>query len=219
MLRVSTSTLEQFRRLCCYDYVDEAELVAQIAGRPFTPSWQMEAGTAWHRVLSNPDECLVDDGSGWIGFRSGGYTFDGTAGTESRNLIGPGTWECKATRTFDHCGFGVTVVAQADHIRGLVVQDNKTKFSTPDARDYEGSLHWRWYLLVHEAQKFTYNLFDFRDPKEGYCELRNIVSFNFWTYAGIEADCRAWLSRFLEWSHGKNLWRYLERRSSTPEAA
>ena len=208
MIRVSTTTLEAYRRAVQTEFGNADELAAQIRGEPTPISWQMQAGTAWHSVLASDDrasyyiERLVCGRS---------YRFDRSAAVESRKHIGPGLWEVKATAQID----GVTVVAQADHVRGLVIQDAKTKFSNPDARDYEQSLQWRFYLLVHGARLFEYNLFDFADPKGGYCELRNIVSFAFWPYAGMEQDCRRWLHSFLAWAEGRGLLPYLNRAGSS----
>ena len=86
--------------------------------------------------------------------------------------------------------------------------------SAIDARDYEASLQWRFYLLIHEGACFRYNLFDFANPKEGCCELRDIVSVRFWPYAGLESECRAWLKRFIEWAGDRRLLGLLDRRAA-----
>ena len=210
MIRVSTTTLEAYRRAVQTEFGNADELAAQIRGEPTPISWQMQAGMAWHSVLAAKDY-IWDEEHEWADVGGRSWVFDKNAARSSRNHIGPGLWEVKATTQLD----GVTVVAQADHVRGLVIQDAKTKFSNPDARDYEQSLQWRFYLLVHGARLFEYNLFDFADPKGGYCELRNIVSFAFWPYAGMEQDCRRWLHSFLAWAEGRGLLPYLHRSGSS----
>lgn len=209
-MRVSTTSIEAYRRVMETEYGSEIELMAQIRGERVEMPWRVHAGSAWHAALETgqPRDLTVS-----------AYYFADDHVQAGREWIGPGVWEVKATRIF-YTPYGpVTVVAQADHCRGLFIQENKTKFSTPDARDYETSLQWRFELLVHEAALVRYNLFDFADPKEGYCELRNITSFKFWPYAEMENDCMTWLESFLVWADTKSLLGFLERRGSTPVLA
>lgn len=217
MIRISTTTLEAFRRVLTNEYPSEAELIAQIKVEPFKPTWQMEAGSAWDEALSTE----IRDSERETGrVEIGKFSFDVAAVDAADRHIGPGVWQVKATKySLWPDGTESLTVAQVDHIRGLIIQENKAKFSTPDARDYEQSLQWRFYLWVHGAAQVRYNLFDFADPKGGYCELRNIVSFNFWSYPGLEADCRRWVREFLDWAGDKKLLGYLDRESSTPVAA
>lgn len=211
-LRVSVTTLESFRRLLQTEYGSEEELIAQIMGKPFEPTWQMRAGTAWHACLEKHPRT-----GAYALCTSGGFSFSALHVCEALGHIGPGIWEVKAARVFDIGWHHANVVAQTDHCRGLLIQDNKTKFSPADARDYEASLQWRFYLAIHGAPRLRYNLFSFKDPDEqGYCELKDILSFSFWDYAGLESDCRFWLTEFLLWAGSKNLLSYLNREGSSP---
>lgn len=223
MIRISTTTLESYRRVLTTEYATEAELIAQVKGEPFEPSWQMQAGSAWQALLSSPFEVgTIDETQGEYRVHYGDFSFGRKSQELARDHIGPGISEVKALARFQlgcRDAVPVDVVAQVDHIRGLMIQENKAKFSTPDARDYEQSLQWRFYLLAHEAAHVRYNLFDFADPKNGYCELRNIVSFGFWTYPDLRADCERWVRAFLEWASSKRLLSYLGREGSTPMAA
>ncbi len=218
MIRVSTTTLESFRRLVSTEWGNEEELAASVRREPFKASWQMEAGTAWDLVLGDPDKYLkTEHVAGEVEPRRwhecNGHTFGAYHVACATAHIGPGVQQVKATRIFD-IGVPVNVVAKADHCYGLMIQDNKAKFSTPDQRTYESSLQWRFYLAIHEASCFRYNLFDFKDPKNGYCELRDILSFRFWPYRGLHDDCRSWVRRFYEWAKSKNLLSFLEREGT-----
>lgn len=215
-LRVSSTTLESFRRLVQTDYGDQSDLIASIMGKPFEPSWQMNAESAWQAVLERPAEHRQFDETDTAYYRSGDYTFDGGAVGAALKHIGPGLCEVKATREFDVFGCPVTVVAQVDHVRGLFLQENKAKFSPADPKDYEPSLQWRFYLAVHGAACLRYNLFSFADPRQGYCQLRDVVSFRFWPYAELELECRQWLLQFLDFAHQHRLTPYLSRTGSTP---
>lgn len=265
MIRISTTTLEAFRRVIETEYGSEAELIAQVKGVPFKPSWQMNAGTAWHACLEGngqafrPAMCESKTKKGncykskneaadiaesvrlrtgspvehfqcttcgqWhVGkptgkesesgrLRSGEYNFDREDVSAARQQIGPGLWEVKETRLFEVNRVPVTVVAKCDHIFGAALQDNKTKFSPIDVRDYEPSLQWRFYLEIFGASFLRYNLFSFKEPKDGYCAFKDFSTFKFWPYVGMESDCQRWLSRFIEWADGRGLMSYLHRES------
>lgn len=214
MLRVSTTTLEAYRRLVQTDFGTDAELADQVMGKPWTPTWQMNAGTAWHKVLET-------SAGGWSGgdfVREGHFSFGPMkAINEAIHHIGPGVWEVKATHVFELDWLKVNVVAKADHVRGLVIQDNKAKFSQADARDYEAALQWRFYLLCHGAQCVRYNLFPFKEPAQNsdLYTLKEIISFRFWAYPELECDCLAWVSRFVNWADAKGLLPYLEREGTS----
>lgn len=210
MIRLRVSTLEAFRRVVATEWGDEAELAERIERGQWAegPSnWMMDAGTALHRIL----EGKADEGCDGALF-SGAYCFDQTAANAILRHQGPGVRELTARRVFDLGGRKVEVEGTADHARGLVLRDAKTKFTTPDAKDYEPSLQWRYYLQIHGARLFVYDLCHFADPKDGYCEFKGIVSFRFWTYPGLEEECRVWLARFLDWAESRKLLPALERQ-------
>lgn len=205
MIRVSTTHLETFRRIEETEWGDESELIAQIMGKPFTPSWQMLAGSQWDAALSGEPA-------------ANRYTFATEDILKARAHIGPGLWQVKDAKLATVCGQPVTVVAQVDHILGLTIQENKAKFSPADPKDYEPSLQWRFYLWVHGAAKCRYNLFSFADPDDdGLCRLREITSFSFFPYDALESECMEWLTRFVDWAWTRRLLPHLERESSTPE--
>lgn len=258
MIRVTVTQLESFRRVLDTEYGSEEELVASVRGEPYKPSWQMEAGTAWHDLLATPRAEMCDRkrsagnyyvcesaaasaaesarrsvGGETVGhfrcpeclcwhvgkpgtlFRNG-YVFADRDVTAARLHVGPGLHEVKALRVWQIGPHAVNVVAQADHVNGLALQEHKTKFSPPDPKDYEPSLQWRFYLAVHGAAVLRYNLWHFKEPDDGFLELRGAVSFRLWPYAGLESDCRAWLTRFVEWAESKRLLGHLDRESRCP---
>jgi len=201
MIRVSTTTIEAYRRLVETEYGTDAELIDQVKGKPWAPTWQMEDGTAWHTALEEGTHPLF-------------LASDIAAG---RRHIGLGIWEVKQTRTFDLGWTLVNVVAKADHMRGLLIQDNKATFTTVDAHKYEQSLQWRFYLLCHECPAFRYNVYAFKEPRndtELYL-LKEIASFTFWAYEDLERDCTAWVRRFADWAQARGLLGYLQREGSS----
>lgn len=204
MIRVRRSYLEDFRRLVETDYGDQAVLIQTILGHPPKPSWQMQAGTAWHALLADPRPV-----TGKV-VQSGDYSFSAADVRRGRDHCGPGLWEVDGNKVFDVFGVPVDVTGTADHIRGHLIQDNKTKFSTADAGNYEQQLQWRFYMLIHGALEFRYNLFHMSEPKNGFCQLREITSFSFWNYPNLLMDCTRWLSLFLDWVHLHKLTEHLD---------
>ena len=216
MIRIRTSTLEQFRRVVCTDYAPESELVDRIrrgqwVDDPETP-WYMQAGTAWHRALSGePADEVIEDNSQECLSRYGDYLFNPDDIHAGIAFFGDGLREMTSWRTWEVGGLKVQVEGTADHVHGLVVQDAKTKFSDTDPADYEQSLQWRAYLLIHHAEVFRYVMFNFKDPTEdGFLALKDIYHFNMWRYPDMERDVLEWLERFVDWAGTRGLIRHLE---------
>ena len=203
MLKTRVSRLESFRRCVQTEYGNEAELIAAIQGKE-SPNWMMERGTEFHRLLA-----------GKKGKRDLRYLFLASDVQSAGEYIGKGLHEVTGRRIFDLGSESLEVRGTADWICGSVIQDAKTKTSSPDPRDYESSLQWRFYLAIHEADVFRYNLFYFTDPDErGWSRLQEVVSVNFWRYPSLEQDCREWCRRFLEWAEMHGLLSQLEKEPS-----
>lgn len=223
MIRLRVSTLEEYRRLVMTDFGSESELVDRLKRGQWVdgPSnWQMDAGTAWHAVLADPirHKSIAFDKDGkprsvYVGGspeKDTEYEFDGEAVHAALRHQVPGLREVTGRKVFTVGGTPVQVQGTCDHIRGLFIRDSKAKFSTPEARAYQPSLQWRFYLSIFDAASFTYDLFDFADPKERYCRLKDIVSFRLWAYPDLDLECRDWIGRFLSWADGRKLLPLLE---------
>ncbi len=232
MIRISTTTIEQDRRLVEYDYVDGGEFIAGIRGEGPPPSWQMCAGTAWDKVLagnvvtvSHPSqmsaEALTAGASsevirlhemGYDGFR-----FDPADVAATLQILGPGEWQIKATKIYQWPGSRITttygqveVVGKADHLRGLVCTDVKATFSALNPEDRERDLQWRFYLMIFGSKVFRYVLCQFKEPDDnGYCELKDVLPFRMWPHDGMEEMCMEWLERFLEFCEQRDLIKFL----------
>ena len=204
MIRLRTSTLEAYRQIIQGEWGDEAELIERLHRGQWTDDgqqkWQMLAGTAWHRALAGetPDRCIEEqDLYCW-----GKYWFSGGDIAAGRMHIGKGVRELTGSMELG----GVEIEGTCDTILGLSIQDAKTKFSQCSTKDYEMSLQWRLYLLIHDAQRFQYNLFSFWDPDGGgFCGLKDVLSFSFWDYPGMRADCERWVREFLAWAESLGL--------------
>lgn len=242
-MRVSVTMIEAYRRVMQTEYAKEEQLLAQVQGEQFIPSWQMSAGKAWDTLISHPRksacqygkdnrysseqeakaarvarkdedewefpcyECMCWHVGHNMSLKCDGFFFDDFAVDAARRHVGPGIWQVKNTIDVETAYGKATVVGVADHVNGLIVNENKAKFAATNPQEYEADLQWRFYFLIFKAKCFRYNLFDFRDPNKasGYCCLDDIVSFRLWPYHGLEQDCMLWLNRFLGWAHDRHL--------------
>jgi len=214
VIRLSATTLEAYRRVVETEYASESELIASIRGERIPETWQMAAGSAWDNLLSGAGEVAVFNVDETTYHACGGFTFKEDHVEAARKHLGPGLWQVKVEKFIDSSLGPVCLVAKVDKVRGLFVDEVKAKFSTVDARNYERSLQWKLYLLCHEAAAVRYSLFDFANPdKARYCDLRDIVSFRFWRYRGLEQECRQWVEGFLDWASSRGLMPFLQRPS------
>lgn len=220
MIRLRVSSIESFRRVVATPYGDEAELCERIVRGQWADhaaNYQMRVGTAFHAVLADPIRHgqIEADAAGVPTqvYRSGDFTFAGADVQRALAHVGPGACELTGRATFDVGGRAVEVEGTCDRIRGLLVRDAKVKFAPADARDYEASLQWRFYLAIHGAAAFAYDLFACRcsDPAGGRCDIGDITTFRFWRYPNLDADLRGWLADFLAWTDARGLTGHLER--------
>lgn len=214
MIVLRTSTLESFRRVVETAFGDETELRQRLIRGQWDDgpaNWMMEAGTEWHRLLASEHHNVIRYGRDHASEPIRQFQFDGEEVLAARKYTGPGLVEVTGRKRFgEFRGVPVIVEGTADHLRGLVIQDHKTKFSPSDPADYAPSLQWRFYLLIHEMSVFRFNLWDFKEPdKNGFCQLRDVHSFNFWPYESMAADCHSWVTSFLTWAEDQNLLRFL----------
>ena len=212
-MRVSVTTIEQFRRVMTEEWASEAELIAQVKGQPFEPSWQMKAGTAWHAALEGrrPDE--EDDGA----VRFGDYWISLPALERTRALVPSGACEVKISVPWQTAYGPVNVVSQTDLLVGATVIDHKAKFSTLDIKPYEPSLQWRFYLENFGAKRFQYMIWQFWEPKNWTLELADMAQCSFFPYVGMRQDCQRWLDRFMDWCYFRDLLPFLNREGRSPE--
>lgn len=222
MIRLRVSTLDRFRKVCQTEYESELSLIDRIQRGQWSDDaedtpWYMKAGTAWHRALADD---MVDELVGYASdsdillCRYGDYLFHPDDIHEGIATFGPGLREITWHRDWQIAGQTVRLEGTADHLFGRVVSDAKTKFSDPDPSDYEESLQWRAYLLIHDADVFRYVLFSMKDPDEsGFIRLKKdgIYTFNMWRYPDMESDVTHWLTRFVEWAGYRGLLPFLAK--------
>ncbi len=209
MIQTRVTTIEAYRRAVATEWGTESELIDMVKGS-FKPNAHMEAGTAFHAILAEPNSYLTTDGGEDVWFESKGYTFNVSQMEGSIKHVGDGFCEVPGSRVFDTLHGHVKVNGTCDRISGKTIRDAKATFTTPSAANYEQSMQWRLYLLLFEADCFVYDLFAFSEPKDGFCNLRDIVSFKLYRYPSLEDDCNRWVRSFVDWADSRGLMRYLD---------
>jgi|HubBroStandDraft_2_1064218.scaffolds.fasta_scaffold35064_4 hypothetical protein len=235
MIRISVTTLEQFRRVCTTSFAREEELARNI-GHPEEAerSWQMVAGSAWDKLLTNP---LARASTFALNREGDTITLDGCqfskadveAGLSAMNpVLGRVTaTQLKLKKTFDTFLGHATVVGKLDAVWGGEVIDVKARFSPSDPTDYEEDLQWRFYLDLFAGTSFRYVCCEMKgvhtmeqswdgigvaySPTVHVITLEHIHQYMFYPYNGMREDCFDWLERFLGWARQNGLLKYLDR--------
>lgn len=192
MLRISATELEAFRLYRQMKWLSHDEFVRRLRGER-GDSLMMLAGTAFHKFLELANEWegdeVVQDDFVFI------LEFDGV-------LPLPMIREIKTERQYEIDGLAVTLVAKADAVNGLIVEDHKLteQFS---AELYIDSLQWRIYLSIFGANTFIYNCFEGKEVKlkgrqkrpdgKHVWEVTDLHRLTVNRYEGMEREVLRWL--------------------------
>lgn len=180
MIRLSVSDLETWRYYKASETRDLVDLVADLS-RTAPPTPQMRAGAAlakfWETAEPNQpfDEVDVD---GWR------FVFELDA-----DVMRPPVRELKGEMFFDTPSGPVTLVGKVDGLQGRTVRDQKLTEAW-DAEKYLDSLQWRAYLLMFNADRFIYDVFQARYDSDGAQEvtITGYHQFPLYAYPGMRAD-------------------------------
>jgi hypothetical protein len=196
------------------DWMKEQSLIDNIKGI-YTPGWQAQHGTAFHKIIETPEPFKVPDG-----YRADDVLFSAEDIGECLPCLDRrGVFELKATKDYVVNGQVVTVVTKVDQAIGGHIEENKTKWSQFDIDSYMESMQWRYYLDSYRALSVRYNVFCFDKRASGLIELRSIERFRMYPYPELQSDCVNVLRRFVEYVDSKGLRSYLEEARVRAEAA
>lgn len=179
-LRLSVTELDSFRHWENDEpWMTTEKLIEQLSGRGEATD-KMRAGSAFHAQLESlQDHEYLDS------FSRDGFDFDIQLNGE---LFLPQILEVKTEMKFRFDDLEVTLVGKADAIYGKKIWDHKLSEQF-DAEKYADSLQWRAYLLMFDADSFTYNVFTWKD-KKGVIAVNELHQFTVYRYEGIEKDVR-----------------------------
>jgi hypothetical protein len=215
-VRCSATQIESFRLFCQPDneWMTEAELLATIRGS-FTPNHRVNLGSAFGRVLEDPDRYLVPGG-----FRCTVGNFNHEETFEfGRDVVEPclavidrrGVFEAKAVKSYGP----VDVASKADHILGAHLSEFKTTLSSFDSDKYAESCQWRLMVDAFGARKVTYHVFCLSESEaNGVISLRSIESMNLYPYPELHHDCAALVREFTSYVTARGLDGVLKARQA-----
>jgi hypothetical protein len=201
MLRVSATDVDQLRYYRHSDWMEFEELLSRF--KDDTQETQaMRAGTAWHKFLDGSGEAVCDV------VEQDGFAFRMNLDA-ALNL--PKLREVKIERTFRILGEDVTLVGKTDGIEGRRIWDHKLT-ETFDPENYFDSLQWRIYLVLFDADAFTYNVFEggearrtkanasYTDRGLTVWDIDQLHQLTVYRYDQMESDVMRGLTEFVEFA-------------------
>jgi hypothetical protein len=201
-MRISATTLESFRLFMQPDqeWMTEADLHATIRGE-FVPNHKVNLGTAFGRVLEDPDRYLAPGG-----FR---LTVNDEVFEFGRDVMEPclavidrrGVFEAKQVKSYGP----YDVVSKADHVLGADLSEFKTTLSGFDPHKYLDSCQWRFMADAFQPRRITYYVFCLYEAPNRVIELKSIERMPVYPYPQLHADCADIVTTFAAYVKAKGL--------------
>lgn len=210
-MRISATQLESYRLFMQPDqeWMSEAELHATIRGE-FVPNHKVNLGSAFGKVLEDPDRYLVSGGFR-VKLNLEVFEFGLDVMMPCLDLIDrDGVFEAKAVQRYDDC----EVVSKADHLIGAHLSEFKTTLSSFDVTKYLDSYQWRFMADAFQPKRITYRVFCLEEATNGVIGLRSIESFNLFPYANLREDCAALVREFKAYCVARGLDGVLKARQA-----
>lgn len=201
-MRVSATTIESYRlwKDPEQEWMTEDSLIESIKGI-WQPNHAVSLGSAFGRVLEDPDRYLVP-----AGFR---VHQDGEVFEFGLNVMDPclaliersGVFEAKAVKSYGPHD----VASRADHLHGARLSEFKTTLSPFNFDKYAESCQWRFMADAFQPVSVTYHVFCLEEAFNGVIGLRGIETFTLYPYAELHADCRALVEEFASYAIRRGL--------------
>lgn len=212
-MRISATQLESFRLFMdpANDWFNEQELIDSING-VFVPNHRISLGSAFGRVMEDPDRYLVPGG---FRVRVNGEQFE-----FGRDVMEPclelvdrrGVFEAKAVKAYGPHD----VVSKADHLLGADLSEFKTTLSSFDAEKYMDSCQWRFMADAFQPRRITYYVFClYESESNGVIELRSIERLPLYPYPQLHADCVDLVREFEGYVRARGLEHVLNARQES----
>lgn len=211
-MRISATQLESFRLFMQpkQEWMTEADLAATIRGE-FVPNHKVNLGSAFGKVLEDPDRYLVPGGfriavNGAEQFEFGRDVMEPCLARIERR----GIFEAKAVQRYDDCD----VASRADHLFGSTLSEFKTTLGQFDFDKYAESCQWRFMADAFQPRRITYHVFCLSEATNGVIDLRDIHTFSFYPYGNLSADCLELVREFKDYVIRKGLDGVLRNRQA-----
>lgn len=187
-MRISVTDVDAYRHYMASDSMTLEDILARLKHEA-TPTPGMLAGRAFHSLLETANIGEMDDAT------IDGHTFVFNMNAE---LSIPAIRELKAEGEFMICGQPVTLVGKVDAMAGNRVYDHKLS-ARFDAERYADSFQWRAYLLLLNADRFTYNVFS--GEFDGLVwNVWGMDTIDFYRYPMMEHDVLFLLDQYVEFA-------------------
>lgn len=180
MLRISTTTLDAFRKFNDMEFDDlESKEIAfdkfvKDLKRETPPSPYMLKGSEFHEIIEYPNLYLNED---FYKVETNKFSLNCISDCHKliyenidKNLV---CNEIKATKIFNINNKEVELVAKADLLYGNMVIENKTVWSEWGKNghrnfynEFFSSLQWKCYIEIFEALQCKYNVFLLKERKK-----------------------------------------------------
>lgn len=189
MLRISTTTLDDYRKFINTDFEDyetaKQNFILELK-KELPTNIYMLRGSSFHEILDNPDKH----------YKTTNYTYNDIVFStdcinKSLNLVyknidrNIAINEIKTTKIYDINNVKIELVSKADLLYGNTVIENKTAYSIYKNRgqrdfynEYFSSLQWKCYIELFEVYKCKYNIFLLNTDNEEI-ELEQFFTFEF----------------------------------------
>ena len=223
LIKISVTTLEEFRRYKLFDYVSEERMVDRIKGvKSSSPA--MEYGTDFGEYIEQPERAIILPSGAVRMPTHDTYLPQSIVATidEYRAELQCPVFEVIVRAKYVFDGLPPIVISgRIDIMEGDIQRDVKTTKEF-DYETYEDSLQWRFYLDMLGGKKFIYDVFEkhgvVEDPNGGLDDEGKpklwpadveLHSFPFYAYPEMKRDLRAWISDFMGFVERKGLTEYL----------
>ena len=217
MYRVSTTTLDSYQAYLD-EYITKEQLIERLT-EPFSPSVEMETGTAFHELMQADDVdkfyCVETDT-----YICNGFHFKSEIIRECRRQCLKDytpemrTHELKVKKLIDTAHGVIELVAKVDTLVGDEAHEVKTNWSSFSFDKYAGSWQWRSYSYIFGVERVQYQVFELRADKDGVVStLRDSHVFNCSPEPDNEAQIKSLLCEFAYFIKNNNLEEYFKTKT------
>lgn len=215
---VRVTQLEKFRRFIenVSSFDTEQSVIDTLSGE-FKGNEYTWIGTAFHKIVEEGEKAW---NNGIVETCGGNVMMDESQKNIAiayRNSMPEAFHEIRLNKTYRTRHGDVIISGCADIIHGNVIHDIKTKYSAPVQQEYLDSCQWRYYLDIFEAERFVFDLFQFKkyDKSMGL----NVAGLDMVVFEPIpcsrynlmEEDNKYLLDEFMGWVNIHGLQKYLEK--------
>lgn len=224
-VRISVTTLEEFRRYKLFDYITDERMVNRIKG-VFESSDRMNYGNDFWSYVEKPEEAFILPTGAVRCPSHDSYLPSAIVAKidEYRASLQSPVFEVPVRARYEFTDLPPIIISgRFDVMEGNVIRDGKTTKQF-DYTTYEDSLQWRFYLDMLGLEKFIYDVFEKKgvvdDPNGAKDDEGKLIqwpadvglhSFPFYTYPEIKRDCRYWIAEFMAFVRLKGLTEYLNK--------